>query len=163
MPLFLALILTLGLSLSPAAQAEETASAPSVQIVVEHPYAFATMPGGVTGAAFMTIKNTGDLDDTLIGVASDVANIVELHENFIDPDDGMMMMRKIKDASIPAGGEAILNAKGKHVMLIKLTAPLTLDSTFPITLIFEKSKNKTIDVKVIQPGTTPDMMEHGSH
>lgn len=165
MPLFLSLIVMLGLLQSPA-HAEEATDTPRAHIKIQSPYAFATMPGGVTGAAFMTIENTGDLDDTLISVESNIAEFTEIHENFIDPDDGIMMMRKIKNISIPADGQAILNPKGKHVMLIKLDAPLTLDSTFPITLIFEKSGKKEINIKVVQPGTVPNTkhdMHHHQH
>lgn len=162
MPLFLALIIALVLIQAPA-QAADTTTVPTPHIEIEQLYAFATMPGGVTGAAFMTLKNTGDIDDVLIGVESDIAKITEIHENFINPDDGMMMMRKIKDAKIPSHGEVTLEPKGKHIMLIQLKEPLTLDSTFPITLIFEKSEKKIVNVKVIQPGGTPDMMDNMHH
>jgi len=140
----------------PALAQEEQAAAPAPKIMVEQAYAFATMPGGETGAAFMVIKNAGDADDTLKKVKSSIAKRNEIHENAIDPDSGTMKMRKIDGIAVPAKGEAVLKPKGNHVMLMKLKEPLTLDSTFPLTLVFDKSGEVNVDVKVIQPGTTPD-------
>lgn len=134
---------------------EKAKPAPSPDITIEQPYAFATMPGGETGAAFMILKNGGEADDSLIGAKSDVAQKTEIHENIIDPDDGTMMMRPIKNIAIPSKEEAVLEPKGKHIMLLQLKEPLTLDSKFSLTLVFEKSGEKIIDVQVIQPGTKP--------
>ena len=166
MPLFLAIFFSLSFLLSPAqTQAQETeaitAAAAVETILIETPYAFATMPGGVTGAVFMKIKNTGNTDDSLIKVKSTVAKHTEIHENEIDPDDGKMMMRKIKNVPLSTNGEAVLEPTGKHIMLIKLKEPLTLDSTFPLTLVFKNAGEKIITVTVIQPGTKPDMEEEG--
>ncbi len=153
MSYFLKTLTCLLLITAPALAEEKTSLTP--EITIEQAYAFATMPGGETGAAFMVIKNSGNIDDTLIKAKSDVAKITEIHENFIDPDDGTMMMRRIKNISIPAKENAVLEPKGKHIMLIKLKEPLTLDSEFPLTLIFKKSGEKIINVTVIQAGSKP--------
>lgn len=130
-------------------------------IKIHEAYAFATMPGGATGAAFMVIENLSNEDDALITASTDVAGITEIHENLIDPDDGMMMMRKIKKIDLPQGEKVTLKPTGLHVMLLKLKSPLTLDSNFPLTLTFEKAGDKIINVNVIQPGTKPDA--HSGH
>lgn len=165
MPIFFTLLLSLVLLQTPVAYANDahhkTAETSNATIEITTAYAFATMPGGVTGAVFMTFKNSNDADDKLIDVKSDIAKFTEIHENFIDPDDGMMMMRKIKNAALPVNQDVKFHPKGKHVMLIKLKEPLTLDSTFPITLVFEHAEEKTIHVKVVQPGSTPSMAHHG--
>ncbi len=129
------------------------ALAPSIEI--QNPYAFATMPGATTGAAFMVIKNTGDLDDKLIGATSKVAEITEIHQNMIDPDDGTMMMRKVKEISIPMEGQAILEPKGYHVMFIKMKEALVMNESVDITLIFEKSGEIQTPVSIVAPGTKP--------
>jgi len=84
---------------SPIMAQETTAPAPSSKIMIEEPYAFATLPGSVNSAAFMVIKNEGDLDDKLIGVKSDVAKHTEIHENIIDPDDGHPRARNLWHAN----------------------------------------------------------------
>lgn len=158
---FLKTLACLCLMVTPAFAQDEVKSDPVPEITIDQAYAFATMPGGETGAAFMTIKNNGNAGDTLIKVKGDVAKITEIHENTIDPDNGTMMMRKIENIAVPSKEEAILEPKGKHIMLIKLKEPLTLESTFPLTLVFEKSGEKIIDVDVIQPGTKPETKEEG--
>jgi hypothetical protein len=132
-------------------------------IKIEQPYAFATMPGGSTGAAFMIIHNEGEIDDRLINAQSNIAEITEIHENLIDPDDGTMMMRKIRGLDIPADGKEILEPKGYHIMFIKLKEPLTMGQSVPVTLEFEQAGLKKIDVDVLAPGVTPDMQDAHHH
>ena len=134
-----------------SAQAEQTIN----PITIIDAYAFATPTGSKTGAAFMIIHNASTEEDYLVDVNSDVARINEIHENILDPDDGTMMMRKIKSITVPANGNAILEPPGKHIMLIKLPEPLTMDSQFPLTLVFEKSGEQKIMVDVIAPGSKP--------
>lgn len=125
-------------------------------IHISTPYAFGTMPGATTGAAFMKIYNKGSEDDKLIKVKSKVAKINELHENLIDPDDGKMMMRKVKSIDLPAGGHADLNPQGHHVMFIKMREPLVLGTSVDVMLEFKKSGLYRVTVPVVQPGMIPE-------
>jgi len=163
---FTVLLLSIGLFITAACLPEketmETTNTPVIEI--ETPYAFATMPGAATGAAFMVLNNISDFDDALISVESDIAEITEIHQNIIDPDDGTMMMRKIKQIDVPAGKTATLKPKGYHVMFIKLKEPLTLGATTDIILNFEKSGAKNVTVEIKPPGMTPNMAAgHAQH
>ena len=149
---FLKAFLCLGLMIAPAFAQNEEKSEPTPSITIDQAYTFATMPGGETGASFMVIKNDGELDDTLIDVKSDTAKNTEIHESKID-DNGTMMMRRIKSITVPSKEKTVLDPRGKHIMLIKLKEPLTLDRKFPLTLVFKNSWEKVVDVLVIQPGT----------
>ncbi len=124
-------------------------------------YAFATAPSAKSGAAFMMIENLSDKDDALIEAKSDVAEITEIHENLIDPDDGMMMMRKVKKIDIPASGEAALTPTGYHIMFINLKNPLKEKEAFPITLKFESGYETTKEVKIMPAGQKPS--SHKGH
>ena len=128
-------------------------------ITIETPYAFATTTQAKTGAAFMDISNHSVQDDRLIKVESDIANITEIHENYIDPDDGMMMMRKISGIDIKTGNTITLEPTGYHVMLIDLKQPLEKGESFPLTLHFEKAESQTISVDILTPGTKPQYSE----
>ncbi len=141
--------------------AEELANMPVIEI--KDAYAFATMPGAPTAAAFMVINNISDYDDTLTSAESNVAEITEIHENMIDPDDGKMMMRKIKTLPLPASDDVTLEPKGYHIMFIKLKDPLTMGANFPLTLNFEKSKSQIIDVQIIAPGKEYKSDGHKHH
>jgi len=84
----------------------------SIEII--QPYAFATTSAARSAAAFMVIQNNTNADDRLIEAASSISEITEIHQNLIDPDDGTMMMRKIKGLDIPANAAATLEPKGYH-------------------------------------------------
>ena len=114
------------------------------------------MPGAKTGEAFMALTNKGTEDDSLIAAKSSVAEITEVHQNLIDPDDGKMMMRRIKAIALPVNDTVILEPKGYHIMFINLKQALAIGETVPVELIFEKSGTKTINVEVIAPGTKPE-------
>ena len=128
-------------------------------ILITTPYAFATTPHAKTGAAFMSIENTSGKNDTLISVKSDVAEFTEIHENYIDPDDGVMIMRKINGIKIPKEGSVLLKPKGYHIMFINLKRPLKIGDSFPVTLVFSNSSEQIITIKTVAPG----MNQHSHH
>lgn len=92
--------------------------------------------GGIT-AAYLSISNGGSTADRLVGVATPVAEVVEIHETV--RSDGMMGMRPVAFVPIPAGGTVTMAPGGTHVMLIGLTSELRAGSSFQITLTFERA------------------------
>ena len=149
-------ILTL-LSIQPAIAFEPEITDPIQKSIIEiqNPYAFATMPGATIGAAFMVLKNVGELDDKLIGAHSKIAEITEIHQNIIDPNDGKMMMRKIKEIDISIDESAVLEPKGYHVMFIKMKEALIMGENVDITLIFEKAGEIKTTASIVAPGLKP--------
>ena len=139
------------LALSSTAQAE---------IEIVDPYARASSPMAMAGAAFFEIRNTGDEDDRLVAVRADVSNKAELHTH-IDAGNGVMQMREVEDGiAVPAGGSHLLQRGGDHVMFMGLTTRFEQGLTFPVTLVFEKAGEITIDVPVDLD--REDAMQHGS-
>lgn len=113
-------------------------------IEVTGAHARTSFTGAPAGAAFMTIRNTGDMDDLLIEARSDVAARIELHTH-IDAGDGVMQMREVEGGIvIPAGGEALLQRGGDHVMFMGITEPWDSGDTFALTLVFESGEEVTI-------------------
>jgi|GEM_PF-1934749 len=124
-------------------------------------YAFATAASAKSGAAFMVIENLSNKDDALIEAQSDVAEITEIHENLIDPDDGMMMMRKVKRIDIAASGAVALTPTGYHIMLINLKQPLKEKEVFQVTLKFESGYETIKEITVMPAGQKPSThMDH---
>lgn len=114
-------------------------------ITVEDAYARTSRPGAPTGAMFMTIRNTGNAADTLVGVTSPVARMVEVHTH--TETDGVMRMRPVADGlEIPAGGEHRLARGGDHVMLMGLTRPFVDGETVPLTLVFRTAGEISVEV-----------------
>jgi len=96
-----------------------------------------------TGAVFMKIKNSGNMDDALIGAKTDIKDVVvELH----DVKNGQMF--KIEKISLPAKSTVELKKGGLHIMLFNLPIELKEGEEFKLTLIFEKAGEVTVPVKL---------------
>ncbi len=133
-------------------------------IEAENVYAFATPDTARNGAVFMIIKNNTGADDTLRSALTDVADIVELHENAVDNASGRMTMRKIDSITVPANNAAFLEPKGKHIMLLGLKQPLKEGVNFSLTLNFANAGVMTVPVKIVPPGDAMDAPDqHGDH
>lgn len=106
------------------------------------------MPGGQTGAAFMTIENHATEDERLIGVASDVAEKVELHSHRMSADGTMQMLHLKEGIVIPAGTTHELARGGDHVMFMGLKREVKEGDTLTVTLTFEHAGEVTVDIPV---------------
>ena len=88
--------------------------------------------------AFMDI--TGKRDVRLVGVASPVANAVELHN--MSMKDGVMRMAPVEGIDIPAGNTVKLAPGGYHVMFMGLKQQMKPGDRVPLTLTFEFADKK---------------------
>lgn len=109
-----------------------------------------TIGEGKTTAAYMTITNTGEMDDVLKAVQSPKAARVELHETKMT-DAGVMRMRPLEDGlPLPAGATAELKPGGMHVMIMGLDEALADGAELPLTLEFTSADPVEITVPVRQ-------------
>ncbi len=123
-----------------AAQAEN--------VSIENARAFATAPTAMAGGGFLTITNTGDLDDTLIGIRADFPR-VELHTT--EFTDGVARMMHLDAIPVPAGETVSLEPGGLHVMFMGLRGnPLEEGETIPATLIFENAGEVEITFDIVK-------------
>lgn len=132
--------------------AATTAALFAADIAVENPYVREVPPKMPNSAAFMKLTNSSDTEVSLTSAASDVANVVELHEHA--KVDGMMQMRQVAKIVIPAKGQTELKPGGLHVMLIGLKHPLKEGETVDVTLNFSngESMKVTAPVKKVMRG-----------
>lgn len=130
-------------------------------ITVEDPYARVSARMSASGAAFMVLKNTGDEDDRLVAVASDVAERVELHTHKSDANGVMRMMQVEEGFPIPAGGEHALARGGDHVMFLGLNRSLAHGDTVTVTLTFEKAGDMVVEIPVDLERKPMHGMGHG--
>jgi len=126
-------------------------------LTIQHPWARATAKSANTGAAYLMISNAGAVDDKLIDAKSNVANKTQIHLSSMK--DGIMKMEHVDSVDVPAGGMAELKPGGYHIMFMGLKAPLKADAEFPLTLVFEKSGDVTVNV-VVQKGPGMKTMDH---
>jgi copper(I)-binding protein len=110
------------------------------QVDVSSAWARSTVPGQMGTGAFMTIvsKDGG----RLIGAASQVAGVVELHE--MSMDNNVMKMRPISGLDLPAGHAVQLKPGGFHVMLLDLKRPLNVGDKVTIELRLETRDGKRV-------------------
>jgi len=100
---------------------------------ITQPWARATPKGAASGAAYMTVKNTGTKDAHLNCVSSDVAAKCEIHE--MSMAGGVMRMRAVEGGlEIKPGQTVTLKPGGFHMMLTGLKAQLQEGKTLEATL-----------------------------
>ena len=110
-----------------------------------------SVQGQKATGAFMKI--TAKEGSTLVGVASPVAGVAEVHEMKMDGD--VMRMRALPNGlALPAGKTVALTPGGYHVMLMDLKATLPKDSTIPLTLTFKDAKGVESRVELKLPVAT---------
>ena len=134
-------------------------------VEVKDAWARATVQGQKASGAFMTL--TAKTDTTLVGVASSVAGLVQVHE--MKMDGNVMQMRPLPDGLRLPAGKAVALTGGFHLMLMDLKVPLQKDTTIPVTLRFKDAKGveSTLDLKVPVAASAPagDAAghQHGMH
>jgi copper(I)-binding protein len=124
----------------------------------------ATVGSMPSSAAYVSITNHGKMADRLVGVTSNLARKTELHK--MEMDNGVMEMRQVEGGIDLLAGKTIhLAPGGYHVMLIGLNAPLTADSMFEITLVFQNAGEKTLKGMAMLPADldTGDALKMHKH
>jgi hypothetical protein len=156
----------IGLTLGSVAAAEEEDSMEGHDdmepgLHVRDAWARESMMTALAGAAYMTIHNSTDADDALVGASSPAAGVVEIHLSAMD-DEGMMSMTPVEEVAIPAHGDGILKPGSFHIMLHDPVEPLTEGNEIEITLEFMAAEPQTITAPVLADapmGTDMDDMD----
>ncbi len=99
------------------------------------------------GVVYVTITNTGEEDDALVGAETDRAERIEIHEMIVA--DGTARMQPVDGPlPIPAGETVSLEPGGLHLMLVNLTEDIRLGDVYEVTLEFERAGEVTLQVPV---------------
>jgi periplasmic copper chaperone A len=101
---------------------------------------------GGNGAVYFTIENQSSEADELIGVASDIAQAMEIHESKMNGD--VMEMRQLESVPLGPGAEVKFEPGGLHVMLIGLRQDLQAGDEIEITLHFKKHPDASVTVPI---------------
>ncbi len=96
-------------------------------------WARATPKGADTGAAYMTVTNTGKTVERLSCVSSDASAGCQIHQMM--DDNGVMKMRPVPGGlPIKPGQTVTLDPGGYHLMLVNLKKPLQQGRSVEVTL-----------------------------
>ncbi|MDR3467520.1 MAG: copper chaperone PCu(A)C [Xanthobacteraceae bacterium] len=120
-------------------------------LVITQAWSRATPGGAKVGGGFLTIENKGAAPDRLVGVTSDAAGKVEVHE--MSMANGVMTMRPVEGGLTIAPGKTVTLAPGGlHLMLLDLKAPLVQGQSVAATLTFEKAGAVKVSLDVLGVG-----------
>ena len=114
-------------------------------LLIEHPWARASIGPARSGAIYVTLINNGALPDRLLGASTPVAANARIHMHMMQ--DNIMKMRPVSAIEVAPGEPTVLQPGGLHIMLTGLNAPLVEGALVTLTLEFEKAG--AVDVLVI--------------
>lgn len=124
----------------------------AADLEVRDAWARATPPGAGVAAVYLTIVG-GDVADRLVGAKTDRAAMTQVHS--VTEMDGMARMREAGGVDVPPRASVLLAPGGLHLMLMDLTGPLVAGQPFVVTLTFERSGTRDVDVAVLAPDQAP--------
>ncbi len=110
------------------------------QVSVTNAWVRPAVPGQSGTGAFMTL--TAKDGARLIGVASPIAGVAEIHEMAMD--GSVMRMRSVSVLELPAGRDVQLKPGGHHLMLMDLKRPLKAGEKIPLELRLETRDGKRV-------------------
>lgn len=125
-----------------------TLVAGSEDVVVEGAWARASIGTNRPGAAYMTLRNTGSVQVTLVGLETPLAMMPDIHETTID-SNGVSSMGPVGEIIISPGESISLEPGGMHAMLMRLQTNMVEGATFPLTLSFADGGTLTVDVPIL--------------
>lgn len=116
-------------------------------VTVEGAWARASVQGQKASGAFMRLTAREGL--SLVGVASPVAAVAEVHEMKMEGE--VMRMRAVASVPLQPGKPLELKPGGYHLMLMDLKAPLQVGTQVPVTLTFRDAKGTTSQLQLAVP------------
>jgi len=133
-----------------------SAPAFAADIKIENAWIREPAPGQTVVGGFMSI--TSPKDAVLLQVKSPAAGLVELHE--MKMDNGVMLMRPLKEIALPKNQAVKLEPGGLHLMLEELKQPLKAGDKVPLTLKIKRGEKMekvkvSAEVRSMAPASNP--------
>ena len=114
-----------------------SASGASDTLIISDAWVRATPPGKMMTAGYASLENVSKDVITITGVSAEIAGHTSLHETRIERDRSTM--RPVAQLSIKAGERVSLKPGGLHIMLMKLSEPLSDGQNIDICLELENN------------------------
>jgi hypothetical protein len=118
--------------------------AAQAQVTVSDAWVRGTVQGQTATGAFMKLRSADGA--AVVGAASPVAGLVEIHEMAME--NNVMKMRAVTRIDVPPGRTVELKPGGYHVMLMDLRQPLKKGETVPIRLKVLSKSGQTQEIEV---------------
>ncbi|HET8731449.1 MAG TPA: copper chaperone PCu(A)C [Moraxellaceae bacterium] len=127
--------------------------------VIENVWIAEAPPSARHNAAYLRVRN-GARADTLLGVETPVAEVVELHA--MTQEQGVMHMEQETSVPLAPGATLELAPGGRHLMLVNMKRVLKVGDRVPLTLHFRHAGLVTVEA-VVRPLAEDDDMSPGNH
>ena len=98
---------------------------------------------GENGAVYFVIHNHSSEVDELIGLSSDIAAAVEMHESKMSGD--IMQMKQVESIVLEAFAEIEFAPGGLHIMLVDLQQDVRAGDEIEVVLLFKNFE----DIKIL--------------
>lgn len=119
---------------------------PEAILTVDKAFTPVPAPGQKNAVAYLIIENRGEQDVQILNVETAAANVAEVHRHTYE--DGVMRMRKVNHAKVPAKGQLVFATGGYHIMLLGLEKPLKAGDFYDLSIEFDNGTviNTTVPV-----------------
>ena len=118
-------------------------------------------PGHSMAAVYVTIVNSGDGEDRLVGADTRSAVSATLHTS--SNARGVARMRALEDGlPIPARSKVELRPGGNHIMLDGFKQTLDSGQTIDLNLHLARSGPRSVAVRIV-PASSTGPGDHGMH
>lgn len=114
------------------------------KITLEDGWAKAAPDAGMSGA-FGIVVNPTNKPVRLVGAASPVAGMVQIHE-MVKKNGAMVMQEVVDGLVVPAKGSLVLKPGGNHLMFMKVKKPIRVGQLVPVSLLTEDGTRLTVKV-----------------
>ena len=114
----------------------------------------ATIGQATVTAGYLTIENTGTVDDRLIAVRAGGVAKAEVHGTTMS-EGGVMRMRPVEALDIPGGENVSLVPGGDHLMLTGVASPLKDGDEISLVLTFKRAGEVTAQALVARRNPFP--------
>ena len=116
-------------------------------IQIDDPIMFKAFENARAAGGYMTIANTGDEDDLLIGIEIE-DRMSMIHES--REENGVMRMLHVDAVAVPAGDLITFKPGGFHVMIMGLQpGELPVGETVEATLVFDRAGAIPVTFEVV--------------
>lgn len=104
----------------------------------------------------------GPRDAQLVAVTADMAQRVEMHESV--RENGVVTMKPLASADVPAKGELVFKQGGKHLMIWGINGAAVRAGKLPMQFVFTNNNNERIlfDLPIKQASTAMGGAGHGA-
>jgi len=111
---------------------------------------YAYTPVGTEAAAYVSLHNTGRMEDTLLSLGSPLADTVTLHDS--RQEGGVVRMVQLDQLVMPPGLVVEMAPGGLHLMLSRLRVAMLAGKKLPLRLQFARAGMIEFDVPIVRYG-----------